>query len=446
MRRLMALLLACALLLPAGCGSREAVAPAQDGFRLYYPYALEEAGDYAGELGALGYETAPEIGTEPDVAALLERYLEGPQSPELTSPFPAGLAVESFHIEDGCMTLVLSREIQSLFGMDRTMAAACLVYTLTQLPEVERVFLDAGDGGISDGLLATELTREDFLLFDDSFTSDQVSLRVYFADAEDRYLVAESRKGSFSSDQEMVSYLVRQLMDGPTEEGAERALPEGMVLLGVELSGGVCTVNFSEAFLTNRPKTHAGARMAVFSLVNTLTELTQVEAVQILCVGRTVGNYGGLNLSQPLHREEDALGAMGLPSSGYDATLYVPCSGGLGAVPLYIRRTTGRSLEADLLSALIAFPATNGYENPFPEGTVAAEVTVEDGLCRVSFNSAFAQCDADPAQATLAVRSVVATLCGLSHIDRVQLDQSQAPMTSVDLSEPIAPEDSWFLP
>ena len=71
---------------------------------------------------------------------------------------------------------------------------------------------------------------------------------------------------------------------------------------------------------------------------------------------------------------------------------------------------------------------------------------MEDGLCRVTFNSAFAQCDADPAQATLAVRSVVATLCGLSHIDRVQLDQSQAPLTSVDISEPIAPEESWFLP
>lgn len=446
MKRLMALLLTAALLLAAGCAPREDAAAEQDGFRLYYPYAGEDAGSYAGALGALGYEMLPEDGEEADVAALLQRYLAGPASAELASPFPEGLSAEDYHIQDGCLTLVLSEEIQSLFGMDRTMAVACLVYTLTQLPQVESVFLDAGDGALSDGLLATALTRDHFLLFDDSFTSDQVELRAYFADRENRYLVAESRKGRFSTDQEMISYLVRQLMAGPSQEGSQRALPEGMVLLGVALESGICTVNFSEAFLTDMPKTHAGARMAVFSLVNTLTELTQVEAVQILCLGRTVEDYGGLNLSQPLHREEDALGQVGLTASVLDATLYVSCTGGLGTVPAYIRRTAGRSLEADLLNALLAFPSGNGYENPFPEGTMAVEVTTEDGLCRVTFNSAFAECDSDPAQARQAVRSVVATLCGLSHVDEVQLDQSQAPLTSVDLSQPMTPQDGWILP
>ena len=115
------------------------------------------------------------------------------------------------------------------------------------------------------------------------------------------------------------------------------------------------------------------------------------------------------------------------------------------AVPVMVNRTMGRSLEADVLNALLGFEAANGYESPVSDGVMVAELNASNGLCRVTFNSAFALCDADPDLAQKAVQAVVCTLCALENIDRVQISILSAELTNVDISQPISPDASWYL-
>ena len=440
MKRVWSLLLAVALLLGAGCNGETGQSHYENPVQRYYLYQDEATGEYAGALGAMGSEAAE---FEEDIAAYIQDYLEGPQSPELRTPFPAGTSLEECTLEDGTLTLELSDVFFTLSGIDRTLATACIVYSMTELPSVEAVVLAAPEGTGSDSLLSVPLTPKSFLLFDDSATSDEMTLKLYFSDAGARFLVEETRTRSFASEAEIPTYLVEELLSEPEKETSLRVLPEGTALREITLDDGLVTVDFSQAFLENAPKTHVQARMAVFSLVNTLTELDEVERVQILCQGEKIDDYCGLDLTKPLTREESALeGTKG----SFDTNLYVPCGGALATVPSAIRRTVGRTVAADVLSTLLSFTSCGGYENPFPAGTLAVEMEIRNGLCTVTFNSAFALCDSEPEQAEQAVRSVVATLCGLEGVSAVQIKIYNAQFTSVDLSEPLTVGEDWILP
>ena len=432
-RRWTAFFLAVCLLLAAGCGAANGQPEYEDPISLYYLYRDENTGVYAGPLGAMATEQIERT----DLQSLLKRYLQGPQSPELASPFPQDMTLQDARVEHGVLTLEIAG-LESLTGLSRTLALACLVCTATQLQEVEAVAI----AGIAD----IPLTRDDFLLYDDAATSDQVTVKLYFSDPSARFLVEETRSRTFSSTMEQLEYVVEQLLQGPTINGTLPALPEGTELISLGLSDGLCTVDLSRAFYENRPKTHGEARMAVFSLVDALTELEEVEQVRLTCEGETMADYCGLDLTAPLTREPWAVGLEREERWVMEATLYVPCGEKLAPVAVCLRRTAGRTAMADVLSALLSFESSGGYDNPFPEGTLVASVEVRSGLCTVVFNSAFALCDSDPAQATQAVRAVVTTLCALQSVEQVQLQVYGAQFTAVDLSEPLTVGEDWILP
>ena len=72
-------------------------------------------------------------------------------------------------------------------------------------------------------------------------------------------------------------------------------------------------------------------------------------------------------------------------------------------------------------------------------------MTREGSLCRVCFDSTFAECEEDPAQARQAVRSVAATLCGLDGISQVQISIRDGKLTTINLSQPLSPDKAWIM-
>ena len=444
-KRWIDLFCAVILLLTACAVVKEPQENMEQPVRFYYCFDRNDE-TYGGETGAMGWEWR-DLGPERLTALeILEQYLQGPKSQKLTTPYPPELTVEGVLLENGLLTVNLSEEALELTGVERTLAAACLVYTMTQFSDITALRLTAGEAPLT-GVWGETLELSDFLPADDTATSDQVTVRLYFSDLQGRYLQEETRSKSSSGEEELPEYILQQLLVGPESENARNVLPEGTKLLGVQTEEGVCTVNFSMEFLRNRPKTHRLARLAVFAVVNSLTELPQVECVRFLCEGESPGQYQALDLSQPLYREELALRTESREEDYSDVTLYLPCGQQplLVAVPLMLRRTGGNSLEADVLQALLAFEPANGYENPIPEGTRVLELTREGSLCRVCFDSTFAECEEDPAQARQAVRSVAASLCGLDGINQVQISIRGETLTAINLAQPLSPDKDWIM-
>ncbi len=444
MKRIFQLLLWTALLLSlVGCGA--AVQSGEGSMRqpvsFYYRAGSE---DYSG--GAIQAELR-DLGPEAlSVEEILTMYLRGPLRENLRSPFPADLALEKTVLQDGLLTLTFNDAYANLSGIQLTLVNACLVHTMTQFSGIDSVCVQTTGSTVTEQV-SVSLRPENFLLVDDSDTNDQVTVRLYFSDENGRYLVEETRSRFFASETEIPAYILQQLILGPQGDSALASLPEGTVLLDVQLEDGQCTVNFSEAFLLNRPTNHIQSRVTLFSIVNSLTELTEIESVRILCGGKpiTAGYY--LDLTEPLYRDESILARRQGDHEFYDANLYVTLEGreALAAVPVRVRRSENRFLAADVLNALLSFKGVNGYADPTPDGALVVDLTVQGGLCKVVFNSSFALCDQDPIQAQRAVRAVVATLCALDSVEQVQIEIYNSKLTSVDLSEPLTVQPEWTL-
>lgn len=445
MKRGIAVLLGAALLLGLlGCGpaleaeNSDMLQPVE----FYYETVPDEAGGLSGS--AIASETR-DLGAETlSVEEILALYLKGPEGETLQSPFPQDLALESAELRDGVLTLTFNEAYASLSGVQLTLANACLVYTMTQFSSVESVFLQTTGAMLTDQL-SVPLRPEGFLLEDDSAANDQVTVKLYFSDENGRYLAEETRDGFSEPEEDLPAYILQQLLNGPADSDHLTALPEGTSLLGVQLNNGQCVVNFSEEFLLNRPQNYAQARMAVLSVVNSLTELSEIESVRMLCAGQSIGTGYFMDLSGPLYRDETASAKTG--GNLYDANLYLSLTGWdvLAPVPAQIRRTASRELALDVLNALIAYDGINGYENPIPDGSLVLDLTVKGDLCQVTFNSAFALCDADEAHASQAVHAVIATLCDLDGINRVQIEIYNTTLTNIDLSSPLTAEPAWIL-
>ena len=133
MKRLSILLLAL-LLVPAACG-RASTAPSghPEGHVLYFQPASYTAG---AALVPQGVELSPDI---PEAEALITALLSGPTEKGLLSPFPKGVTLHSWAMQEDILHVNLSEEYGSLPGMDLTLADYAIALTLCQLDGVEGV-------------------------------------------------------------------------------------------------------------------------------------------------------------------------------------------------------------------------------------------------------------------------------------------------------------------
>ena len=167
MKRLILLLLPLVLLLSTACGVVVGSSEAQSLVFYYCKASADSDEAYSDEIGAL--ETQPWVPQTKNITVvqILEQYLKEIQTADLQSPFPKDLIVKDCALDSGVLTINFSEMWLSLSGLEKTMAQACLVYTMTQLPEVDAVRIRChGDGDVL-------LTREDFLVADDSDINDE---------------------------------------------------------------------------------------------------------------------------------------------------------------------------------------------------------------------------------------------------------------------------------
>ena len=101
-------------------------------------------------------------------------------------------------------------------------------------------------------------------------------------------------------DESETDQLMEELLLGPSDSSLLSALPKDSVLLSVYTQDGLCSVSFAEGFLTADGLSYEQARLAVYSIVNSLTGLSTVDTVQILIEGKIVLQICGVDISHPL--------------------------------------------------------------------------------------------------------------------------------------------------
>ena len=135
-------------------------------------------------------------------------------------------------------------------------------------------------------------------------TEEMVEVNLYFSDSQAMYLVPEKRK--IPQTPSLARQVVIELIKGPENPNLYPTIPKETQVNEVYIADDIVYIDLSEEIFKNHPGGSSGELMTVYSIVNTLTEITPIRAVQILVEGNEKESLvGHIDISMPLIRDEN---------------------------------------------------------------------------------------------------------------------------------------------
>ena len=114
----------------------------------------------------------------------------------------------------------------------------------------------------------------------------QTIVSLYFYNENTNSLVPEGR---LIDVKELVekpyNKLVELLIQGPNNAELSKTIPEGTRINKIELKGDTLYIDFSKEFIDNHEGGEDKEKATIYSLVNTMTNLTEVNSIKILIEG-----------------------------------------------------------------------------------------------------------------------------------------------------------------
>lgn len=198
--------------------------------------------------GETGAALAPEYRPVPEGAGeekLLEMLLAGPESLELSSPFPRGTALKSLRLEGDLALVDLSEAYGGLSGADLSLADGCIVLTLSQFSQVKRVYLTVE--GRPRPFRDQVLSAQDFLLENGAGGASQMEARLWFPGEED--IAPEERTLELRMGDCPEIAVLQALLAGPESGELQPLCPEGTALLSLTVEEERYVVDVSGSWL-----------------------------------------------------------------------------------------------------------------------------------------------------------------------------------------------------
>ena len=156
--------------------------------------------------------------------------------------------------------------------------------------------------------------------------TDKVPVHLYFANDDNTRLMKEIRYIQMSDARQSTSHLasviVKELINGSSKEkGFKATIPAGTKLRSpVAIKDGVATVDFSKEFKSKHPGGKDAEKMTIFSIVNSLTELKDIQKVRITIDGKVLKEYmGNYQFDVPFSRSAGLISKEAVAPEGNEA-------------------------------------------------------------------------------------------------------------------------------
>lgn len=236
---------------------------------------------------------------------------------EYEAPLAGGFALLGYTLDNGQLTMNYDGSYREMDNVKEVLTRAAIVRTLTQIRGVDYVsFTVQGEmltdsSGIAVGTMSSDLFIDN--AGNEINAYESVNLHLYFADEQGTGLVEENRRNVvYSSNISLEKLVVEKLVEGPESEGAYPTINPSTKIISVTSKDGICYVNLDETFLTQLYDT--SAEVTIYSITNSLVELSNVNKVQISVNGATNLSYREkINLNEVFERNLDLLST---PSGG----------------------------------------------------------------------------------------------------------------------------------
>ncbi len=298
-KRLIPILIALGVLI-AGCTSNSVSSPSPESISVYRVLSP----DYQSDGKLLQSEKVSIDASKESVLQAKAALSETPQNEKLQCPLPAGVIIQDATLDENRVTVYMNSLYLDVSGIEKTIMDSCITMTMCSIEGVDFVTICVGSEVIED-----KLGTEDFLLFDNIISFHKAQARIYFPKTNEQLLGSEYRTISFDDENSAERGILDALFQGPTSSNLKRAFPFGTIVLSVYKQDGICSVSLSGISPDDGSLTSDEAKLAVYSIANSLTSLSGIKSVQILIDGKQVQSIWGFNIFNPLSKSESIIGS-----------------------------------------------------------------------------------------------------------------------------------------
>ena len=194
--------------------------------------------------------------------------------------------------KDDQLVLDMSVEYKKLSPSSEVLVRAAIVRTMTQLEGISYVSVTVGGEALTDSLgnVVGPMTADLFIdnAGNEINAYEKTRLLLYFTnESGERLIGVQTKPVVYSSNISMEKLVVERLIAGPDAENEELypVINPATKVLGVTVKDGTCYVNLDNGFLTQTY--NVSAEVQIYSIVNSLVELSNINKVQIAVNGNT---------------------------------------------------------------------------------------------------------------------------------------------------------------
>ena len=238
--------------------------------------------------------------------AILSEMKQPASDIEYTTVFPEDVEVTECNISGGILAVDFNSAYLQMENLEEKLVRAAVVQSLVRIDGINAVYFSVEGENLKDGD-----GRPIGLMNEDDFVENTASspssyqtgtLVLYFANADGDKLVPQEMNVRYSSNISREKLIVEKLIQGPQSGDVYPVINPDTNLLSVTIKDKICYVNFDSTFLTGAYD--IVPELTVYSIVNSLTEGTEAEQVQITINGESDNSYmEEVDLSKPLESD-----------------------------------------------------------------------------------------------------------------------------------------------
>ncbi len=275
------LLMTVLMICLAGCGKQQ-----NQGTSVEISYLNKSETKIVTEEHYLGGATTKEM-----IVEVLTLLCSVPENKELKATLSGGINIINYSLEGEQVTVSLGEKYKELSRTTEVLTRAALVRSLTEIPGVTYVMITVGGEPLTDlagnalGIMTADMFVDNEGEQMNSY--EKVTICLYFANESGDSLIPINRELVHNIDVSNISMeklIVEQLIAGPANDESYPTINPQTKLLGVTVKDGICYVNLDSSFLT--PVNNVTSDVTIYSIANSLVELSNVNKVQISIDGK----------------------------------------------------------------------------------------------------------------------------------------------------------------
>ena len=231
------------------------------------------------------------------IEQILDVLSTGAVSEKLLPTIPKELTMEQIEIQDGNIIIHMPDGIKNMEQIDFLLCRTSLIRSLTSIEAVASIefYIDGLPLKDSNGKVYGPFYKSDVIVNMESENEvvKTIDLNLYFPDQKGEFLIPVTRAVGIKPNESIEERIIKELMIPPQGYNLTSLIPEETVVKSIYVDQGICYIDFNEAFRTEHIGGSTSEVMSIYAIVNSLTDLPNINKVQFLIEGKKSESFTG---------------------------------------------------------------------------------------------------------------------------------------------------------